>query len=154
MRLPAYSGDAQLQNMFRLVDEQISELYSIHGEMKYRGAMALGSEKGTETTGKVYSESVAKAWVYYNTQTGNILRSYNVSDVTAVPPFAGINVIKFATPMNSDKYVAIGVGDFTGLGDAYVVNFFGRTTGQVGAWTFNAIVGGIGNTNVSCIFYE
>lgn len=108
MRIPAYSGDVELQTLFRHIDEQLSELYSLHGIKGFRGNPVL-KDASTEAVknNELRAQSVAKAWLYYDGSDHQIISSYNINKVV-VAPGSGSYVVYLNTPVASEYPAAVG----------------------------------------------
>jgi hypothetical protein len=75
--LPNYSGDQQLQTMFRLIDERLSELYSVHGKRVDRDVGTSNAVVGDEivvatTTTASSVVGIPKSGVTINTTGKNV----------------------------------------------------------------------------------
>jgi hypothetical protein len=110
MRLPNYNGDPQLVSMFRAIDEQLSELYSIHGKQSPRDRVELTATPGTEApkANAIYKNNMIKAYGYYSDWAGTspmVKSSFNISKVVRSVP--GQYRWYFQTPMETKNYIVI-----------------------------------------------
>lgn len=100
--------------MLQLIDEKLSELYSIHGKQTAREATAIGTEnKGqlfVPASNTFYRDLVPKAWGYIapNTVAGTVRinSGFNISAETTGT--AGRTQITFLTPMQDLRGGAFG----------------------------------------------
>ena len=101
------SKDPEVNKMFQLVDERLSELYSVHGVVELRGDMRLQEPPSSPTTCRdMNSNSLAKAWLYYDGANHNIINSYNVDSVE-VGTGAGSYIAKIKVRPTTDHPIVI-----------------------------------------------
>lgn len=122
MRLPNFSGDAQTAKMFQLIDEQLSELYSQHGEMQ--------SRKNIETQNDV--------------TVGRNLNVTNAIQITGGRPEITQEVLRNSIYPNS---VVVGWGVTDSSGD--LVNGF-NVSASGNVFTFNTQLTGACTVVASC----
>ena len=109
---PIQTGDMHLDSVLTLIDERLTELYSIQGKqvgrnnpsfdaVDIRGNAQTGE---TPTANRIYSNSLCKAWASTGT-TGTQQASFNLS----APTFDGLNqyVYTFLRPMADADYAVL-----------------------------------------------
>jgi hypothetical protein len=101
------SKDPEVNKMFQLVDEKLSELYSVHGTVELRGDMRLQKPPSNPTTTRdMNNNSLARAWLFYDGVNHEILNSYNIAKVEQ-GPIAGSYYVSISVRPNTDDPVVI-----------------------------------------------
>jgi hypothetical protein len=110
MIIPACnSKDPEVNRLFQLVDEKLSELYSLHGSQSPRDAITLQKSTNKPTAGGVYRNSIVRAWCYSTVSAAgdvSIVNSFNVATVTRSG--SGIYIYKYSSPPENSKCIGIG----------------------------------------------
>lgn len=105
------------------------------------------STSGTEADN--VASRTAKAWIYYNGGTNNILADFNVSTVTDVG--TGNFTVNFSSSLASSSISVSGIGRFDG--NAQVICLRSAGTGSVGLYTGSAHAYGSNSGQVTDVDY-